>query len=405
MNEQIIKRVERALAELKAGKLIIVADSVDREAEGDMIGLAEKVSAKNVNQMVTKARGLLCVPMGAEVAKRLNLGLMIPDSSDAFGTAFTTTLDAKTTSTGISAFDRADTIHQLANGTSTWDDFYHPGHIFPLIARKNGIYERQGHTEAAVDLARLAGASPVAYICEILKKNGKMARRKDLKAIAEGNHLTLLTIDEIIAYRRYRDAQQIQSITTVNLPTRYGDFTLEAFDTGDDSEPTLLISKGHLAGGEPLLTRLHSECLTGDILGSKRYDCGPQLQEALRRIQRKGRGAVLYLRQEGRGIGLANKLKAYALQEQGLDTVQANQHLGLPIDNRNYEIAAAISKRKGVSKVQLMTNNPDKIHQLAEYGIQTTERVSLEVGLTPENKNYLLTKKRKLNHLLSEVGN
>ena len=405
MDAKIIEKVDRALTELKAGNLIIVADSLDREAEGDMVGLAEKVSPETVNKMVTRARGLLCVPMAVEIANRLELKPMLENSSDAFGTAFTSTLDAKSTTTGISAFDRAKTIKRLADPNSTWDDFYHPGHIFPLIARPDGVFERQGHTEAAVDLAKLAGVAPVAYICEVLKKNGKMARRKDLKAIAEGNGMSLLTIDEIIAYRKYQQNQAIQTITSVKLPTKYGTFQLEAFDNPDGGEPTLLISKGDLATGDPLLKRLHSECLTGDVFGSKRCDCGPQLEEALRRIERNGRGALIYLRQEGRGIGLANKLRAYALQEQGLDTVQANQHLGLPIDDRNYQIAATILKSKGVSEVRLMTNNPDKIQQLDGYGIKTVERIPLEVGLTSENQHYLLTKKNKLNHLLKEVGN
>ncbi len=396
--------LQQAVADLKAGKLIIVADSENREAEGDMVGLAEKVSPQTVNQMVTKARGLLCVPMSQEIADRLKLSPMIANSSDAFGTAFTTSLDAKTTTTGISAFDRAKTIQQLADSTSTWGDFYHPGHIFPLIARKEGVLERQGHTEAAVDLAKMAGSQPVAYICEILKKDGTMARRKDLKAFAEGTGMTMITIDELVAYRKQQSKQRVKSVAHVQLPTKYGQFELEAFETEQGGEPTLLISKGDLSDEAPLLTRLHSECLTGDLLGSNRCDCGPQLEEALRRIEKNGRGAVLYLRQEGRGIGLINKLKAYQLQEHGFDTVEANLHLGLPIDNRNYAIAAAILRQKGVTNVRLMTNNPDKIKQLAAHGIKTVERVPLEVGLTKENRRYLLTKKTKMNHVLREVG-
>lgn len=400
-NQALSQKVEAAIETLKQGKLIIVADSLDREAEGDMVGLAEYVSPANVNTMVTKARGLLCVPMSAEVAQRLGLKPMVMDATDAYGTAFTISTDVRTTTTGISAYDRAATIAALAQPDSTFDDFYHPGHIFPLIARDDGVLERDGHTEAAVDLARLAGAQPIAYICEILKKDGTMARRKDLKAYAEGTQTPLITIEEL---QQYRQTKAIEVIADVKLPTKYGTFKLKAFKTSPDSEPTLLITKGNIHGAEPLLLRLHSECLTGDVFGSKRCDCGAQLAEALKRIEQAGRGAVLYLRQEGRGIGLENKLKAYELQEQGLDTVEANLHLGLPADDRNYGLAAAILRQEGVVTVNLMTNNPDKIQQLEEYGIRVNHRVPLETGLTQENEAYLKTKKNKFHHLLKEVN-
>ncbi|GAA3618546.1 bifunctional 3,4-dihydroxy-2-butanone-4-phosphate synthase/GTP cyclohydrolase II [Secundilactobacillus similis DSM 23365 = JCM 2765] len=400
IDQDVISTIEAAVDELKQGKLIIVADSLDREAEGDLLGLADYVTPENVNRMVTKARGLLCVPMSAGVAERLGLKPMVSDATDAFGTAFTVSVDARTTSTGISAFDRSDTIAALANGDSTFDDFYHPGHIFPLIARENGVLERDGHTEAAVDLARLTGGSPVAYICEVLKKDGTMARRKDLKAFAEGTQTKMITIGDLI---RYRQLKTVDAITTVDLPTDYGHFKMEAFKTSDEGEPTLLISKGDLSGDVPVLLRLHSECLTGDVFGSKRCDCGAQLHEALRRIEAAGRGAVLYLRQEGRGIGLANKLKAYKLQEQGFDTVEANLKLGLPADDRNYGLAAAILRQKGVTNVDLMTNNPDKIEQLEAQGIHVHARQSLEVGVTTENEAYLKTKKQKFHHMLKEV--
>lgn len=401
MSEQSVKqRIETALETLKEGKLIIVADSLEREAEGDMVGLADYVTPATVNTMVTKARGLLCVPMSAEVAERLGLKPMVTDATDAYGTAFTVSTDARTTSTGISAFDRATTIAALAKPSSHFDDFYHPGHIFPLIARDNGVLERDGHTEAAVDLAKLAGGQPVAYICEILKKDGTMARRKDLKAYAEGTQTPMITIADLQTYRRQ---QAIEEITTVKLPTEYGDFKLTAFKTDDGNEPTLLISKGDLTTPEPVLLRLHSECLTGDVFGSKRCDCGAQLAESLRRIERAGRGAVLYLRQEGRGIGLANKLKAYKLQEAGLDTVDANLKLGLPADDRNYQLAATLLKQVGIGTVNLMTNNPDKISQLEQFGIRVNRRLPLETGLTVENTAYLKTKKVKFHHLLKEV--
>ena len=399
-NQALTQKIEAAIEHLKQGKLIIVADSLDREAEGDMVGLADYVSPENVNTMVTKARGLLCVPMSADVAQRLGLRSMVTDATDAYGTAFTISTDARTTTTGISAYDRAATIAALAKPDSQFDDFYHPGHIFPLIAKDNGVLERDGHTEAAVDLAKLAGVQPVAYICEVLKKDGTMARRKDLKAYAEGTQTPLITIEEL---QQYRQLKAIEVIASVELPTKYGDFKLKALKTSTDGEPTLLITKGKISGNEPLLLRLHSECLTGDVFGSKRCDCGAQLTESLKRIELAGRGAVLYLRQEGRGIGLANKLKAYELQERGLDTVEANLHLGLPADDRNYGLAAAILRQEGVSTVNLMTNNPDKIKQLEQYGIRVNHRIPLEIGLTQENEGYLKAKKNKFHHLLKEV--
>ncbi|GAF35528.1 bifunctional 3,4-dihydroxy-2-butanone-4-phosphate synthase/GTP cyclohydrolase II [Lentilactobacillus farraginis] len=402
-SKQIIKRVERAIAALKQGKLVIVADSLQREAEGDMIGLADFVSPQTVNTMVSKAHGLLCVPMSQSYADRLGLGPMVTNATDAYGTAFTVSTDAKTTSTGISAFDRADTIRQLADVSKTSADFYHPGHIFPLIAADRGTLQRQGHTEAAVDLAKLAGASPVAYICEILKKDGTMARRSYLKSFAEGLQMPFLTIADIQAYRYMKDIDVAQPITRVKLPTEYGDFNLTAFRTDEHSEPTLLISKGTIDANEPLLLRVHSECLTGDVFGSKRCDCGQQLAKSLRLIQMKGHGAVLYLRQEGRGIGLANKLQAYKLQEQGYDTVDANIHLGFEPDQRHYGVAVAILHKLGVHRVDLMTNNPDKMQQLTDLGIDINKRIPLEIEPTTEDTSYLKTKKEKFHHLLKGV--
>lgn len=402
MKESSKQKIEQALTELKQGHLIIIADSTDREAEGDMVGLAEYVTPAMVNQMVTKARGLLCVPMSREYAARLGLHKMVTTDTDAFGTAFTISTDAKSTTTGISAFDRAATIKQLAQPTSQPTDFYHPGHIFPLIARTNGVLARSGHTEAAVDLAKLAGATPVAYICEILKKDGTMARRKELKAFAEGSQMSLITVDELIAYRQAQTALTVTPV--VKLPTKYGDFMLEAFSDDPEQEPALLLSKGKLDGTAPLLLRLHSECLTGDVFKSQRCDCGAQLEQALQQIQQAGRGAVLYLRQEGRGIGLLNKLKAYRLQEQGYDTVEANTKLGFAADQRDYALAARILQQKGVQQVRLLTNNPDKISQLTQLGITVTQRVPLEIPATVYDRQYLVTKKNKFHHLLREVN-
>ncbi|ARW24409.1 3,4-dihydroxy-2-butanone-4-phosphate synthase [Pediococcus acidilactici] len=403
IKKDVLTRVEEALQVLKKGQLIIVADDVEREGEGDMVGLAEHVTPENVNSMISHARGLLCVPMSLDLAKKLGLHSMTDDSTDAFGTAFTVSTDAKSTTTGISAYDRAKTIKQLVDPLSKYDDFYHPGHIFPLIAKKGGVLERPGHTEAAVDLAKLANSTPAAYIMEILKKNGKMARKKDLKSLAEGLQMPLITVKEIKYYRLLKDQQLVKSVAKVNLPTKYGNFNLEAFETPNSQEPTLLISKGQLKHADSLLLRLHSECLTGDVFGSLRCDCGDQLIASLQQIEKKGSGAVLYLRQEGRGIGLTNKLKAYMLQEAGLDTVDANLKLGFQADERKYDIAAAILKQKGISKVELLTNNPDKITQLTKYGIHIEKRIPLEMNPNDNNLSYLKTKKQKMHHLLMEV--
>lgn len=403
MKNQVQQRVEYALDTLKAGHLVIVTDDDHREAEGDMVGLAQYATQESVNRMVTKARGLLCVPMTDSIANRLGLRMMVKHATDAYGTAFTVSTDVKTTTTGISAFDRALTIRNLANPTAKPDDFYHPGHVFPLIAEDHGTLSRSGHTEAAVDLAKLAGATPVAYIYEILKKDGTMARRKDLKAFAEGMQMPLLSIQDIEDYRYMNNIEVINKLTHVNLPTAYGDFQLEAFDTGDEHGPALLLTKGEIRPHEPLLLRIHSECLTGDVFGSKRCDCGEQLHAAMKIIEDVGSGAIMYLRQEGRGIGLANKLRAYKLQEQGMDTVEANEHLGFKADNRRYGVAAAILKAKLVNTVELMTNNPDKIEQLKNLGIKVSKRYALEIPALPEDQKYLETKKHKMNHLLSEV--
>lgn len=404
MKNKSILRVEQAISHLQKGGLIIVTDDESREAEGDLVGLAEYATSETVNMMVTKARGLLCVPMSLAYIQKLGLAPMVVNETEPFGTAFTVSVDAKTTSTGISAADRARTIHKLADPLATFNDFYQPGHIFPLSAKPHGVLQRGGHTEAAVDLAQLAGSAPVAYICEILKKNGKMARRHDLKALAEGMKLPMITIQDIRNYRYLKNIDVVRSITKVDLPTKYGHFKLEAFTTSENQEPTLLITKGKINLERPLLLRLHSECLTGDVLGSQRCDCGEQLATALRMIEKNGSGAVLYLRQEGRGIGLANKLRAYHLQENGYDTVEANEHLGFGADERDYGIAVAILHSKGIQSVDLLTNNPDKIKQLENLSIHVNKRVPLEIKPTKEDLKYLETKKHKFHHLLKETN-
>lgn len=397
-NNEIIAKVERAIADLKQGKLIIVADSEKREAEGDMVGLADFVTPENVNFMITHARGLLCVPMAKSVAEKLNLHPMTK-SHDAFGTAFTVSTDSKETTTGISAFDRAKTIQKLAQSNDA-NDFYHPGHIFPLIARDNGVIERDGHTEAAIDLAKIAQATPVAYICEVVRENGHMARRPQLKQIAQENNLAFITIADIINYRYLKNFNILQAVSDVDLPTKFGHFRLKSFTYKD--EPVLVIYKGQIENKSDLLLRVHSECLTGDILGSRRCDCGEQLEQSFQRIEKNGSGAVIYLHQEGRGIGLINKLRAYQLQDEGLDTVEANLKLGFKADQRDYRIVLAVLEELGVESVDLLTNNPDKLKQLEQFGLKVN-RIALETKPNANDIDYLRTKKQKFSHLLNEV--
>ena len=388
-----VKKIQAAIEQLKQGGLVIVMDDLDREAEGDLVGLASKATPAKVNFMTKHARGLMCVPMAPAVADRLELRQMTVDNTDPFGTAFTISVDHHSTTTGISAFDRCRTISHLADPASRNADFYKPGHIFPLVAKAGGVLERNGHTEAAVDLAKLAGVEPVAYICEILKDNGEMARSPELHEMAAEYGLPIITIKDLQEYRRNPVSRPVAE---VKLPSAYGDFRLRRF-TGDN----LALIKGNLAGEEPVLVRLHSECFTGDVLGSLRCDCGPQLHAAMERISAAGRGVVLYLRQEGRGIGLANKLRAYRLQEQGYDTVEANEQLGFQPDERQYDLAAKMLKQLGVRRVALLTNNPDKISQLGLDGIEIARRVPLEIQPNRSDRNYLTTKKEKFHHLLT----
>lgn len=388
-----VKKIQAAIEQLKQGGLVIVMDDLDREAEGDLVGLASKATPAKVNFMTKHARGLMCVPMAPSVADRLELRQMTVDNTDPFGTAFTISVDHHSTTTGISAFDRCRTISHLADPASRNADFYKPGHIFPLVAKAGGVLERNGHTEAAVDLAKLAGVEPVAYICEILKDNGEMARSPELHEMAAEYGLPIITIKDLQEYRRNPVSRPVAE---VKLPSAYGDFRLRRF-TGDN----LALIKGNLAGEEPVLVRLHSECFTGDVLGSLRCDCGPQLHAAMERISAAGRGVVLYLRQEGRGIGLANKLRAYRLQEQGYDTVEANEQLGFQPDERQYDLAAKMLKQLGVRRVALLTNNPDKISQLGLDGIEIARRVPLEIQPNRYDRNYLTTKKEKFHHLLT----
>jgi 3,4-dihydroxy 2-butanone 4-phosphate synthase/GTP cyclohydrolase II len=392
--------IEEAIRDLKEGKPIIVVDDEDRENEGDFVALAEKTDAAMINFMVTHGRGLVCVPITEERAEELALVPMVDHNTDAHGTAFTVSVDEKTTTTGISAFERAHTVQALLHPDSKPSDFRKPGHIFPLIARKGGVLRRAGHTEAAVDLARLCGSYPAGVICEIMNEDGTMARVPDLVHIAEKHDLKMITIEELIRYRTRHD-KLVQREVEIKLPTEYGDFRMMAYTNETDEKEHVVLVKGELHPDMPTLVRVHSECLTGDVFGSCRCDCGPQLHAALRQIEEEGRGVLLYMRQEGRGIGLINKLKAYKLQEEGLDTVEANEKLGFPADLREYGIGAQILADIGVGKIRLLTNNPRKIKGIEGYGLQVVERVPLQMEVVEANERYLRTKKSKLGHLLN----
>jgi 3,4-dihydroxy 2-butanone 4-phosphate synthase/GTP cyclohydrolase II len=393
--------IEEAIADLKAGKVVIVCDDEDRENEGDFIALAEKATPDVINFMITHGRGLVCVPITEERAEKLDLSPMVEHNTDHHGTAFTVSVDAKKgTTTGISAYERSLTIRALIDENSTADDFRRPGHIFPLIARKGGVLRRAGHTEAAVDLARLCGAYPAGVICEILNADGTMARVPDLVKIAREHDLKLITIADLIKYRKEREIL-VKRAAEAQLPTEYGSFRAVVYtNTIDDKEHVALV-KGEISPDKPVLVRVHSECLTGDVFGSCRCDCGPQLHAALRQIEEEGCGVLLYMRQEGRGIGLINKIKAYRLQEEGYDTVEANEKLGFPADLRDYGIGAQILRDLGVSKMKLLTNNPRKIRGLEGHGLQVVERVPIQVESNECNLHYLQTKKSKLGHLLN----
>lgn len=392
--------IEDALEDLKAGKIIIVVDDENRENEGDFVVLAENATPENINFMATYGRGLICAPISQKIAKKLNLHPMVSQNQDNYQTAFTVSIDHKHTTTGISAFERSETILQLLNESSAAEDFRRPGHIFPLISKENGVLTRPGHTEAAVDLAMMCGSSPAGVICEIMNDDGTMARLPQLLQIAEQFDMKILTIADLIRFR-YNHELVIKKEACIQLPTAHGNFNMNGYSNLlDDSENVALV-KGDIPKDEPVLVRIHSACLTGDIFHSKRCDCGPQLERALEIIEDNGSGVILYMDQEGRGIGLLNKLRAYELQEQGFDTVEANEMLGFPAELRNYAISAQILKDLSIQKVKLLTNNPKKIEALTDYGIEVVERLPLEMKAEIENRNYLTTKKEKMGHMLS----
>ncbi len=392
--------IESAIEDIKEGRIVVVADDEDRENEGDFVMAAEKVSPEAINLMAKYGRGLICAPITREKAYSLNLDYMVTDGADPDEAAFTVSVDHKElTTTGISAADRSNTIKEMIKKDAKPGDFRRPGHIFPLIGVEGGVLRRAGHTEAAIDLARLAGFQPAGIICEIMKDNGAMARLPDLAELAEEFNMKLINIKDLISYRM-KNESLVRKIVEVKLPTIYGDFTLHAFQERLTGDHHLALSKGDWEEDEPVLVRVHSSCMTGDIFGSKRCDCGEQLHQALLQVEKEGTGVVLYMNQEGRGIGLVNKLKAYKLQEEGMDTVEANEALGFESDHRDYGVGAQILRLLDVSKMRLMTNNPVKRVGLKSFGLEMVERVPIEVGAYPENVRYLKTKRDKMGHNL-----
>ncbi len=394
-------RVEEAIADIQIGKMVIVVDDEDRENEGDFIMAAEKATPEAVNFISKYGRGLICATLNRNRLEKLDLDAMVPHNTALHGTRFTVSVDAvEGTTTGISAFDRAVTIRKLIDPDAKPDDFGRPGHIFPIQALDGGVLARAGHTEASVDLARLAGLEPAGVLCEIIDDDGHMARVPRLLEMAAEFDLKIITVKDLIQYRSHHE-KLIERVSTVNFPTKYGEFTLHMYRSDIDSHHHLAIVKGDVNGKNDVLVRVHSQCLTGDVFGSCRCDCGDQLGRAMEMIEKEGLGVLLYMRQEGRGIGLANKIKAYHLQDRGSDTVEANEELGFKADLRDYGVGAQILKDLGLSTIRIMTNNPRKVVGLEGHGLKITDRIPIQITPTKYNRKYLETKRDKLGHLLS----
>lgn len=391
--------IEDAIEDIRMGKVIVVVDDTDRENEGDLIMAAEMVTGESINFMATYGKGLICMPIESSIANKLNIGAMVPNNTDNHDTAFTVSIDYKDTTTGISAFERALTIKKVLECDDPMN-FRRPGHVFPLVAKEGGVLVRNGHTEASVDLAKLAGFKGAGVICEIMKENGEMARCEDLKDFCKEHNLKIITIKDLVEYRKKNEVEHlVERVVETKMPTRYGEFTMYGFINKLTGEHHVALVKGDVKEEQSVLLRIHSECLTGDALGSKRCDCGEQYDVAMKKIAKSRCGVLIYMRQEGRGIGLINKLKAYALQDTGLDTVEANIELGFVADARSYEIAVAIIKNLGINKIDLMTNNPDKINAMNIFGIEINKRIPIQIDCNEKNEIYLKTKKEKMKHM------